>query len=55
MFTPCFMLQLGVADLPEHVESGMLEDDEFLQKFHHALLEVLVSSSSFERLKGQSV
>lgn len=31
---------LGLDDLPEQVEPDMLEDDEFLRKFHHALLEV---------------
>ena len=44
------MLQLGVADLPEQVEAGMLEDSDFLHKFHHALLEVLFSYVS-ERSK----
>lgn len=30
----------GVADLPEAASEEMLEDDDFLKKFHHALLEV---------------
>ena len=46
MFTPWLMLQLGVDNLPDQVESEMLADDEFLQKFHHALLEVCVSYHS---------
>lgn len=33
-------LQLGLNDLPEHVEPSMLEDEDFLKSFHHALLEV---------------
>ncbi len=33
-------LQLGLNDLPEHVEPSMLEDEDFLKNFHHALLEV---------------
>ena len=37
---------LGVDDLPEEVTEDMLEDDEFLQKFHHALLEVCVEEGS---------
>ncbi|KAJ7536903.1 hypothetical protein O6H91_12G087700 [Diphasiastrum complanatum] len=31
---------LGLNDLPEHVDDSMLEDDDFLHSFHHALLEV---------------
>lgn len=31
---------LGLNDLPEQVEPNMLEEEEFLKKFHHALLEV---------------
>jgi multifunctional methyltransferase subunit TRM112 len=31
---------LGLDDIPEQVEPAMLEDEDFLQKFHHALLEV---------------
>ncbi|KAL8469860.1 hypothetical protein ACS0TY_032643 [Phlomoides rotata] len=31
---------LGYSELPENAESGMLSVDEFLQKFHHALLEL---------------
>lgn len=30
----------GVDDLPESVSEDMLEDDDFLKKLHHALLEV---------------
>jgi hypothetical protein len=37
-----FFLQLGLDDLPEQVEPAMLENDDFLQKFHHALLEVTI-------------
>ena len=37
------MIQLGVVDLPEQVDSATLEDDDFLHKFHHALLEVFFS------------
>lgn len=33
-------MQLGVDNLPEQVEPEMLVDDDFLRKFHHALLEV---------------
>lgn len=31
---------LGLDDLPETVEPAMLEDEAFLRRFHHALLEV---------------
>ncbi|KAH7289163.1 hypothetical protein KP509_31G061300 [Ceratopteris richardii] len=31
---------LGIDNLPEQVDSNMLLDEEFLQQFHHALLEV---------------
>lgn len=31
---------MGVTDLPEEASEAMLDDDNFLQKFHHALLEV---------------
>ncbi|KAJ7965713.1 Multifunctional methyltransferase subunit trm112-like protein [Quillaja saponaria] len=31
---------MGYADLPEEANSSMLESDEFLHKFHHALLEL---------------
>ena len=31
---------LGVTNLPEQVTPEMLQEDEFLQLFHHALLEV---------------
>ena len=36
------VLQLGLDDIPEQVEPAMLEDEDFLQKFHHALLEVIL-------------
>lgn len=36
------VLQLGLNDIPEQVEPAMLEDEDFLQKFHHALLEVIM-------------
>ncbi|KAL4419963.1 hypothetical protein ABPG75_007061 [Micractinium tetrahymenae] len=31
---------MGIDDLPESASEELLEDDEFLKKFHHALLEV---------------
>lgn len=31
---------LGYSELPENAESSMLDSDEFLEKFHHALLEL---------------
>ncbi|XP_024386428.1 multifunctional methyltransferase subunit TRM112 homolog A [Physcomitrium patens] len=31
---------VGVNNIPDQVEPVMLDDDEFLRKFHHALLEV---------------
>ncbi|KAJ7959007.1 Multifunctional methyltransferase subunit trm112-like protein [Quillaja saponaria] len=31
---------MGYADLPDEANPSMLELDEFLQKFHHALLEL---------------
>lgn len=31
---------LGYAELPDSAEPSMLESDEFLQRFHHALLEL---------------
>jgi len=37
---------LGETDLPEDVSDEMLEDEEFLQKFHHALLEVCVEEGN---------
>lgn len=37
----CCVLQLGCGEgLPEAVTEELLQDDGFLQKFHHALLEV---------------
>jgi hypothetical protein len=38
----CLLLQqLGVGDgLPAEVTEELLQDDSFMQKFHHALLEV---------------
>lgn len=32
--------------LPEHVTEDMLSDDSFLQKFHHALLEVTLEEGA---------
>ncbi|KAL7155947.1 hypothetical protein ABFS83_03G110400 [Erythranthe nasuta] len=31
---------LGYTELPESAEASMLDSDEFLRKFHHALLEL---------------
>ncbi|KAH9293836.1 hypothetical protein KI387_040960, partial [Taxus chinensis] len=31
---------MNVNDLPEQAEATMLENDVFLQRFHHALLEL---------------
>lgn len=31
---------MGYTDLPAEAESSMLDSDEFLKKFHHALLEL---------------
>merc|ERR1712190_282110 len=31
---------LGYTDLPINVNTSMFEDDDFLSKFHHALLEI---------------
>ncbi|CAI5478105.1 unnamed protein product [Closterium sp. Yama58-4] len=31
---------LGVTDLPPQADASMLDDEEFLRKFHHALMEV---------------
>ncbi|KAK9293134.1 hypothetical protein L1049_021120 [Liquidambar formosana] len=31
---------MGYADLPDQTEPSMLDSDEFLKKFHHALLEL---------------
>eukprot|EP00475_Leptophrys_vorax_P031123 TRINITY_DN47075_c0_g1_i1.p1 TRINITY_DN47075_c0_g1~~TRINITY_DN47075_c0_g1_i1.p1 ORF type:complete len:123 (-),score=17.44 TRINITY_DN47075_c0_g1_i1:470-838(-) len=31
---------LGYSELPPQVDEAMLEDDEFLRKFHHALMEI---------------
>ncbi|KAI3952351.1 hypothetical protein MKX01_009224 [Papaver californicum] len=31
---------MGYEELPEEVDSSMLENDEFLKRFHHALLEL---------------
>lgn len=31
---------LGYTELPEEVDPSMLESDEFLSRFHHALLEL---------------
>ncbi|KAG9144287.1 hypothetical protein Leryth_016946 [Lithospermum erythrorhizon] len=31
---------MGYGELPETVEAGMVEDEDFLRKFHHALLEI---------------
>ena len=42
VLTPGNLLQLGLDDIPEQVKPAMLEDEDFLQKFHHALLEVIL-------------
>eukprot|EP00878_Enallax_costatus_P037220 GHUV01042027.1.p2 GENE.GHUV01042027.1~~GHUV01042027.1.p2 ORF type:complete len:102 (+),score=16.99 GHUV01042027.1:125-430(+) len=40
-------VQLGCAEgLPESVPEELLQDDGFLQKFHHALLEVCLEEGS---------
>ncbi|XP_057978729.1 multifunctional methyltransferase subunit TRM112 homolog A-like [Malania oleifera] len=31
---------MGYTELPEEAEASMLEEEEFLKKFHHALLEL---------------
>lgn len=31
---------MGYAELPEEVDSSLLESDDFLHRFHHALLEL---------------
>ncbi|CAI9763881.1 unnamed protein product [Fraxinus pennsylvanica] len=31
---------IGYTELPENAESSMLDSDEFLRKFHHALVEL---------------
>lgn len=31
---------MGYTELPENAESSMLDSDEFLRKFHHALIEL---------------
>ncbi|GMH41349.1 hypothetical protein BSKO_09259 [Bryopsis sp. KO-2023] len=31
---------MGVGDIPEMVDESMLDDDDFMRKFHHVLLEV---------------
>jgi hypothetical protein len=42
-----WLLQLGVSDgLPAEVTEELLQDDSFMQKFHHALLEVCSSTAS---------
>eukprot|EP00803_Ostreobium_quekettii_P007174 evm.model.scf_705.2 EVM.evm.TU.scf_705.2 scf_705:13464-16792(+) len=33
---------LGVTNLPEEVQESMLQDEDFLRRFHHALLEVVL-------------
>ena len=38
--------QMGVDDLPATVEPSMLENDDFMRRFHHALLEVRTPLSS---------
>ncbi|PRW33595.1 multifunctional methyltransferase subunit TRM112 At1g22270 [Chlorella sorokiniana] len=37
---------MGVSDLPESASEELLEDDDFLKKFHHALLEVHLEEGS---------
>ncbi|KAK9809690.1 hypothetical protein WJX73_005170 [Symbiochloris irregularis] len=37
---------LGVDNLPQTVSAEMLEDDDFLQAFHHALLEVTLEEGA---------
>ncbi|KAF3773173.1 Multifunctional methyltransferase subunit TRM112-like protein [Nymphaea thermarum] len=32
--------QMGVTELPERADPSMLDSDDFLRKFHHALLEL---------------
>jgi hypothetical protein len=41
LLPPWLLLQMGCGDgLPAEVTEEMLQDDSFLQTFHHALLEV---------------
>ncbi|XP_068642995.1 multifunctional methyltransferase subunit TRM112 homolog A-like [Aristolochia californica] len=37
---------LGYAELPEEAEPSMLDSDDFLKKFHHALLELHVDEGA---------
>lgn len=37
---------MGYADLPDVAEPSMLESEEFLRKFHHALLELHLEEGS---------
>lgn len=39
-------IALGIDDFPETAETGNLEDDKFLRKFHHALLEIHVEEGA---------
>lgn len=36
----CFPRDVGITDLPESPTEELLQDDAFLQAFHHALLQV---------------
>lgn len=48
----CLLLQMGVGDgLPGEVTEELLQDDSFMQKFHHALLEVRTRTSSTPTLR----
>lgn len=37
---------LGMAGLPEQVTAEMLQEDDFLQQFHHALLEITLEEGA---------
>lgn len=52
-------LQMGLEDLPAEASESALEDEEFLKKFHHALLEVsapqqYASAPAFSSRKSRS-
>lgn len=49
------LFQLGLEELPEQVEPAQLEDEDFLRRFHHLLLEVQSASFSFRCTASQDL
>lgn len=42
----CWHVRAGAPGLPEEVSEEMLQDDDFLRSFHHALLELVLEEGA---------